>query len=194
VLTATFESAFQARRMARAQMPELNIEILDSRTSAGALGFVVLEAARAAEAGKSLAEVIAVARDMINRVLYLSAVDTLKYMIKTGRAPRNSSGIGELLQVKPIIGFTDDTGFTEVVARVRGKEKSLEKIVELVDKYVDTTQPLHVMVHYSNRPEEGEQLKQLVTARYKVNEFYMTEYTPVMCSTTGPIVGLSFYN
>jgi DegV family protein with EDD domain len=193
VLTATFESAFQARKMARTQRPEFNIEIVDSRTSAGALGFVVLEAARAAQEGKNLEEVLEVVQDMISRVIYVSAVDTLKYMIKIGRAPRNSAGLGEILQVKPIIGFVDDTGFTEVITRVRGKQKSLEKLVEMIDKYVDTSQPLHVMVHYSNSREDGEDLKKLVTSKYDCAELFMTEFSPVMGAATGPSLGLSFY-
>jgi DegV family protein with EDD domain len=194
-LTATFESAYQARRLVRGEHPEYNIEIVDSRTSAGALGFVALEAARAAEQGKSLEEVLAITNDMISRVIYVSAVDTLKYMIRTGRIPRNSSGIGELLQVKPIIGFTDDTGITEVIARVRGKQQSLEKLVELVNKYVDTRKPLHFIINYSNSREDAEELKKKVTARYKkYNELYMTEYSPTMAASTGPIVGLAFYS
>jgi DegV family protein with EDD domain len=194
-LTATFESAYQARRLVRAEHPECNIEIMDSHTSAGALGFVVLEAARAAQEGKSLEEVMEIAQDMISRVIYLSTLDTLKYMIRLGRAPRNSSGIGEMFQVKPILGFIDDTGQTEVIARVRGKQKSLEKLVELVDKYADTKKPLHVMVHYSNSREDGEELKKLLTTRFKkCEELFMTEYTPTMTTHSGPIVGLSFYS
>lgn len=194
VLTATFESAFQARKMARSEHPECNVEILDSRTSAGALGFVVLEAARAAAEGKSLAEVVAVARDMISRVIYISAVDTLKYMIRIGRAPRGSSGLGEILDVKPVIGMVDDSGMTEVLARVRGKQKSLGKIVELVEKYIETDSPLHFMINYSNRLEEAQELKKLILTRYKPVELYISEYTPVMCSTTGPVIGLSVYS
>ncbi len=194
VLTATFESAFQARKIIRADHPEYNIEIIDSRTSAGALGFIVLEAARAAQEGKNLEEVLAVVRDMITRVIYFSALDTLKYIMKTGRAPRNTSGLGELLKVKPIIGFIDDSGYTEVIGRVVGKQRSIEKLVEMVEKYADTTQPLHMMVHYSNNKTEGEELKQLIAARYHCAEIHLTEYTPVMCSATGPLVGLSFYS
>ncbi len=195
VLTATFESAYQARRLVRTEHPEYNIEIIDSHTSAGALGFVVMEAARAAHDGKSLKEVIEITHDMISRVIYVSALDTLKYMIRMGRAPRNSSGIGEILQVKPIIGFIDDTGLTEVIARVRGKQKSLEKLVELVDKYADTGKPLHFIINYSNSKEDAEELKKLVTSKYKkFEEMYVTEYTPTMGASTGPIIGLAFYS
>ncbi len=193
VLTATYESAFQARKMARTQKPALNIEVIDSHTSAGALGFVVLEAAKAAQAGKSLSQVKEVVDDMVSRVIYLATMDTLKYMIRAGRAPKNSSGLGEILQIKPVIGFVDDSGLTEVVARVRGKLGSLEKLVELVDKYVDTKLPLHFMVHYSNAPEDADQVTKMLNKKFKKAEVYVSEYSPVMCIYTGPCTGISFY-
>jgi len=191
-LTATHESAYQAKRLVRAEYPNLNIEIIDSKTSAGALGFIVLEAARAAQQNKSLEEVLAVVHDMVIRVVYLGALDTLKYLMRIGRAPRVTS-IGEMLNVKPIIGFVDDTGLIEVVARVRGKRKSLDTLVGLVEKYIDTDQPIHVMVHYMDGIEQGEELRDLITSRYKCAEIHMTEYTPVMVSATGPMIGLSVY-
>jgi len=193
ILTATQESAYQARRLIRAEHPELNIEIIDSKTSAGALGFIVLEAARAAQQNKSLQEVVAVAQDMVFRVVYLAALDTLKYLMRIGRAPRVTS-IGEMLNVKPIIGFVDDTGLIDVVARVRGTRKSLATLVELVEKYVDTDKPIHAMVHYTNGLEQVEELKDLLVSRYNCVEMYLTRLSPVMVSAAGPLVGLSVYS
>lgn len=192
-LTATQESAYQAKRLIRAEHPELNIEIIDSKTSAGALGFIVLEAARTAQQNKSLQEVVAVAQDMVFRVVYLAALDTLKYLMKIGRAPRVTS-IGEMLDIKPIIGFVDDTGLIDVVARVRGKRKSLTTLVELVEKYVDTDKPIHAMVHYTNGLEQVEELKDLLISRYNCVEMYLTRLSPVMVSAVGPLVGLSVYS
>lgn len=193
VLTATQESAYQARRLIRAEHPELNIEIIDSKTSAGALGFIVLEAARAAQQNKSLQEVVAVAQDMVLRVVYLAALDTLKYLMRIGRAPRVTS-IGEMLNVKPIIGFVDDTGLIEVVARVRGKRKSVTTLVELVEKYVDTDKPIHAMVHYTDGLEHGEELRDLLASRYNCVEIHLTQLSPVMVSAAGPLLGLSVYS
>ena len=192
-LTATQESAYQAKRLVRSQHPHLNIEIIDSKTSAGALGFIVAEVARAAEQGKEIGEVVGVARDMISRVVYLAALDTLKYLINIGRAPR-STNIGELLKVKPIIGFVDDTGLVEVVARVRGRHKSLAKLVDLVNNYIDTELPAHIMVHYSDGRADAEELKDMLEARYHCNEIHLTPYSPVAVSATGPMVGISFYS
>ena len=192
-LTATQESAYQAKRLIRAKYPNLNIEIIDSKTSAGALGFIVAEAGRAAQEGKSLHEVVKITRDMTSRVMYLATLDTLKYLIKIGRAPR-STALGEKLNIKPIIGFVDDTGLVEVVARIRGKKQSIVKMVDLIDKYIETNPSIHVMVHYSTRYEDGEELKEMIEARYNCAEVYLTPYSPVMVSATGPMVGVSFYS
>jgi DegV family protein with EDD domain len=192
-LTATHESAYQAKRIVRQENPDLNIEIVDSRTSVGALGFIVIEAARAAYEGKSLAEVLDVAEEMVQRVIYLASLETLTYLINIGRAPKITS-IGERLNVKPIIGFVDDTGQVEVVARVRNRQKSLNTLVDLVDKYVDTSQPLHMMVHYSNGIEQGEELRDMLTDRYNCVEIHLSEYSPVMVGAAGPLVGLSVYS
>jgi len=191
-LTATQESAYVARRMVRTRHPGVSIEVIDSRTSAGALGFIVLEAARAAAEGKSLEEIVAVTRDMVSRVYYLAALDTLKYLISMGRAPR-SGNIGEMLGVKPIIGFVDDTGMTEVVARVRGRHRSLAKVADLVGRYVDGDRPIHLMVHYSNGAGDAEELMALLRQQYTCAESYSTPYSPTMVGATGPMVGVSFY-
>jgi len=192
-LSATYESAVQAREAVRSENPGLNIEIVDSKTCVGALGFIVLETARAAQAGKSLAEVVKVAQDMIPRVKYLLVLDTLKYLIKGGRAPKTAM-IGELLQVKPITGIVKDSGLMDMLGRERGKQKALRKAVDLVKDYIDTDKPIHVIVHYSEHIEDGEQLREMVTSRYNCAEAYMTELTPVMSCHTGPMTGLSFYS
>jgi len=192
-LSATYSSAEQAREMVRSEHPGLNIEIIDSKNSTGALGFIVLEAARAAQAGKSLAKVVEVAQDMISRVKFLATMDTLKYLIKGGRAPKTAL-FGELLQVKPIIGIVSNTGLVSALGRVRTKRKALLKMVDMVKDYIDTSKPVHLMVHYSENIGDGEELREMVTSSYNCTEVYMTELTPVMSCHTGPLMGLAFYS
>jgi DegV family protein with EDD domain len=192
-LTATAESAFKAAEVVKAKHLRLTIEIMDSKTSAGALGFVALEAARAATAGGSLKEVVGVAEDIIPRVGFLATLDTLKYLIKIGRAPKTAL-FGDLLGVKPIIGLVGGSGKVEAISRARGQQKSMTRLVDLVAKYADTGKPLHVMVHYSNSLEYGQRLKEMVADRYNCAELHMSEFSPVMVTGTGPMLGFSFYS
>jgi DegV family protein with EDD domain len=192
-LSATYEVALQARDIFLKEHPNIKIEIIDSRTAAGAQGFMTLEMARAAEAGKSLAEVVQVANAMIPRVRFVCAMETLKLLIKIGRAPKTAY-MGELFQVKPIIGMVNNTGLVENLGRARGMEKTMLKLVELMEQYVDRNKPAHVNVHYSNSISDGEKLKKLVTSRFNCAELYFTPYSPVMCGAVGPVVAVSFYS
>lgn len=191
-LSATFEAATQGKKLVQEKNPRVNIEIVDSRTSAGALGFVVLEAARAAKAGKSLDEVVQVANDMIPRVKFITAMDTLKYLIRTGRAPKKAV-IGDLLGVKPIIGMVSNTGLVENLGRVRGKQKALAKIAELARQHIEPGKKVHAMFHYTDGVAAGETLRDIVTSQVDCDEVYLTPYTPVMASATGPVVAFAFY-
>jgi len=96
--------------------------------------------------------------------------------------------------VKPIIGFIDDTGLLEVVTRVRGKSKTLSRIVDLIDKYADTDRPINVIVHYTDGMEDANQLKDLILSRYDCTEVLMVPYSSVMVSAVGPTVGVAFYS
>jgi len=173
--------------------PNLKIEYVDSKCSAGAMGFIVLEAARAAQAGKNLSEVVKIAQDLVPKVKLTFALDTLKYLIKGGRAPKTAY-IGELLQVKPIIGFVNDTGVVQSLGKERGKKKAMLKLVDMVKDYADTSKPLHIMTHFTDNIEDGIELRDMISSRYNCAELYMTDLTPVMTTHTGPAVGLSFYS
>lgn len=192
-LSATYEAAVQARDKFKSENPDITIEIVDSRTAAGAQGFVVLEVARAAQAGKSLDEVVQVAQDMIKRVRFFCAMDTLKYIIKSGRAPKTAY-MGEFMQVKPIIGMVNNTGLVENLARAMGKQKAMAKMPEMMKPYVDTSKPLHIIAHYTDNIEDGKKLRDLVTSHYNCEEVFLTPYTPVMSGHTGPVVAVSFYS
>jgi len=192
VFSATQSSAEVAKETLIKSKPGLRIEIIDSKCAAGAMGFLVLAAARAVQAGKSFEEVIQVVHDMLPKVTFLTALETMKYLIKGGRAPKTAI-IGNLLQVKPIITNNKKTGEVANVGRAMGKRNAMQKLVDMVADFTDTGKPLHMMVHFTNKIADGEELKRLVTARYNCVELYMTPYTPVMAAHAGPSLSLAFY-
>ena len=120
------------------------------------------------------------------------AIEGLKRLIKIGRAPKTAY-IGELFQVKPIIGMVNNTGVVENLGKGRGTEKTMQKMVYMMDTYVDRDKPLNITIHYTTSIEEGEKLKKMVTDKYKVAESYFTPYSPVICLDIGPAVSVAFY-
>ncbi len=191
-LSAAYKSALDAKIQVLEELPHLKIECIDCNNCVGAMSFVVLEAARAAQAGKSLDEVVKAANEVIPRVRYTAVFETLKYLIKGGRAPKTAF-IGELMNIKPMIGVVDETGLITSLGKEKGKKKAMQKLVDLVRDYADVNKPLHVAVNYTNNIEDAEEMKRMVTSQYNCVEVLMSDLTPVMATHTGPAIGLSYY-
>lgn len=170
---------------------EVPVRVVDSGTAVMAEGFVVLAAARAAEAGAGLEEVAQAAEDMIPRVHLLAALDQLDYLARSGRVAGVVAMLGSALHIVPI--FTVQQGDVTVVARTRSKSRAVNS---MLDRMADLAEgrPIHAAVFHADVPDEAEDLRARVADRFDPAELYVTEFTPVMGSHTGPgVLGIAFY-
>jgi DegV family protein with EDD domain len=188
-----FEAAMVAKQQAREVMPNTPIEVMDSRAVAGALGFIVLEAARTASQGAELPQVIDAARNIMGKVGFLAMVDTLYFLARTGRIARAAAWAGSLLDMKPVLDHNPAVGETMPVARPRTKAKAVQIMLKLMAEKVGN-RTVHVIVHHADELEDGEKLKAEIGARFKCAELYLTEFTPAMGIHAGPgVLAISFY-
>ena len=191
-LTMVLQSATLAKEMAKEELPDMPIEVVDCRTAAGAQGLIVLAAARAAAAGKGLDEVIQVVQDMIPRVHLIVMLDTLYYLAKGGRIPTAAAWAGSLLKVKPFV--TVSQGKVRLVTAVRTKRRGVERLLEMMGQRTEANSPIHVIVLHADALDEAEDLKQRVASEFDCAEIYVKDFTPVMGIHTGPgLLGLAFY-
>jgi DegV family protein with EDD domain len=189
-----FKSACQARDIIRSEKPSIDIEIFDSRITVGAMGLIVIGAARAAADGLEMKEVIAVAEDIRSKVNMLFMMDTLEYLARSGRISRAKAMAGNMLSMKPITEFSTSTGKPNVAAKPRTRKKAIRTLLDMVESRVDGHRPLRVMVEHTCVLEEAKQLKQTVLDRFKCTEVLLSEYTPVASVIAGPrVLGLDFY-
>lgn len=125
-LSGTLNAASIAREVVK---HDVHVDLIDSYNVSLGLGLIVLEAARSAQAGASLAEVVATARRAMDRVSVHVAVDTLEYLQRGGRIGRARSLLGSVLSIKPIICVDD--GEVAPFERVRTRSKAIERMFEL---------------------------------------------------------------
>jgi DegV family protein with EDD domain len=191
-LSSVFESAWQAKEMAKEELPGVAIEAIDCRTAAGGQAFVVTEAARAAASGHSLSEVIEVAKSVMAKVNVIVILDTLYYLAKGGRIPKAAAWAGSFFDIKPIIEVAK--GEATLLARARTKPRGVEHLMRIMRERVGLEKPLHVIVMHANAWHEAEKLKDRVVSEFDCSELYTAEFTPVMGVHAGPgLLGLAFY-
>jgi DegV family protein with EDD domain len=187
-LSGTLDSA----RAAAANLPDLPIELIDSRGCSMMTGFPLLAAARAAAAGGDLQTVADAARALIGRVHMYFIVDTLEYLHRGGRIGTATRLLGSALDIKPILQVKD--GIVQAVTKVRTRRRALVTLHELVDSHLSEGDKVHMAVFNVAAPEEAARLSQQLEARFHPVEMIETECSPVMGAHGGPgMVGVVFY-
>lgn len=129
-LSSRLSGTLNAASVAREELAgQAHIDLVDSYNVSLGLGLIVLEAAREAQRGGSLAEVVAVTRRAMDRVTVHVCVDTLEYLQRGGRIGRARSFLGSVLSIKPILHVED--GEVAPFERVRTRNKAIERMFQL---------------------------------------------------------------
>jgi DegV family protein with EDD domain len=188
-LSGTIQSAVQAKEMMGSAGEK--VAVIDSESTAMALGFQALAVARAAEAGASLRDCIALAQKAREHTGIFFAVDTLEFLHRGGRIGGAQRFIGSALGLKPILALKD--GRVEGVERIRTKNKAHDRILELVVEQVKGKPNIRIATLHANAPEDARILLAKANEQTNAMESIFTEVSPVVGNHAGPgTVGLAF--
>jgi DegV family protein with EDD domain len=132
-LSSALSGLYNVARLAIEMLPELTITLLDSRQISMCTGWLVIMAARAARAGASAAEIVALVQSATPRLRLLAVVCDLHYLQRSGRVNWVTGMLGTMLQVKPLILVQD--GQVKPVERVRSYDKALLRLEETLLSY-----------------------------------------------------------
>jgi DegV family protein with EDD domain len=187
-LSGTVASALAAK----IQLPGLDVRVVDSLSTSMGLGFGVLAAARAAAAGKSVDEVVAVAEKMRDGMNLLFAVDTLEYLHRGGRIGGAKRLLGTALNLKPLLHLEE--GRIEALASVRTKRKAVARMLEVAEERLGGKRMAEAAVLDVDCPEEGAAVAETIKERFGLPVVHQTQVSPVIGAHVGPgTVGICFY-
>lgn len=162
----------------------LIIEVIDSKSLTMGLGFPVIEGARELQKTGNFDSAVKKIREAIAKTKVFYVVKTLDYLRKGGRIGKVEGTIGEFLDLKPIISINEE-GIYYSYKKVRGRNKSIEKLYEIVKDYVSEKRA-NIAVAHGNALEEAQALLTRIKELANVNEVYFTQISPVLVVHTGP--------
>jgi len=185
-----FQSALLARRLAETELPGFPIEVVDTQQVAMAHGWAVIQAARAALKGLSLAEVTGVARSMAEQAFVGFTNDTLEYLQRGGRIGKVTSMVGDLLNIKPVIGMRG--GMPAPLAVARSRSAAYKRIVALALNRIPEGSTIRAALMHVAARDEVEKFRALLEERYAVIEWVVAQLSPALGVHSGPgTVGIS---
>lgn len=153
-VSGTYNAALQGIEIAKSKC---EIHVVDSFSVSVGLGIIVTAAARVAQAGGNLADVLEETKKAIKQTQIRALLDTLQYLLKGGRITRTRALIGSLLNVKPILKMRD--GELTQAGMARSYAKGIEKLFDFVKANANLQE---VAIAHSTVPEDANTLKKRI--------------------------------
>ncbi len=186
-LSGTVNSAMAARQ----ELPQAQIEVVDSRTVA--LRMLIAPAAKAAAGGQSLPQLKASIEKLNACISTVGVLNTLEYLWRGGRIGGAKALFGTLLRIKPLLDFRG--GEVKVLAKLRTGAQAIKSIIGLMEGRVTGNTPIHVGLAHTNALEWALKLEKEIQDAFNCAEMDLVELGPVLGSHIGPgFFGLGFYS
>ena len=190
--SGAYQAASVAQSMAQESIPHVHIEVIDTQNVSLCQGWMVIEAARAALAGRNLDEVVNVVRKLIPTTHMVQTADTLKYLYMGGRIGKAQHLMGTLLHIKPLIGMSD--GVIVPLGTARSRQRAYQMMADIVEKAVGAKGRIKIAYVHAGALAEVDKIKEKIERRFTCIETLIAELSPALAVHTGPgTAGLCFF-
>lgn len=180
-ISVSLSGTVNSARLGAAEVKSVPVTVLDSGQLTLGLGLLVLQAARAAAHGCTVAEIMPVLQDQMGRSYVAAMIDTLEFLKRSGRMNGMMAGVGSLLQIKPILRMHNGNPTSE---KVRTYKRAMDRLVGILMEISPFEQI--AMVH-TCAPQRAEALKQRMAHLLPAGlEIFSMDITPVLGAHLGP--------
>jgi DegV family protein with EDD domain len=188
-LSGTYQSAVMAREMVA---DRVQVHPFDSACGSAGLGFMALEAARMAEAGQGVREILTRMEAIRTRMNIVLTLKDLHFAQMSGRVGKLQSSLASLLSLKPIIVLED--GLLDVSEKVRTHSKAIDRMIEMLAMRLGTPAPVNLAVTHAQAPEMGYELLERAKTAFSCKETFVSDLALSLAVQFGPgTLGLIAY-
>lgn len=156
------------------------ISVINSKSTSGAMGLILLRIARAIEDGHSHDEIVSMAEKWTSETRLFVSVRTMKYFIKGGRISAFRGLIARILNINPIVTI-DESGKAVLFGKSFNQRANMEKVMAHIARIKqDKTIWNYVVLHANNND----------AARWYARRMEkLTSKKPVSVVNISPILG-----
>lgn len=186
-LSGTVEAARQASNLSKAK-----VTVVDSDTTDQGLSFQVICAARLAQSGKELPEVLAEVRKVREKTKLFIGVSTLENLVKGGRISRAKGLLSSLLNMKIVMDFDH----SELIPIVKGRGiKTFNKwFDELKEELKRLPTVKQIGISHADGLELAEHFKEELQQLFPEMHIPLLQTTPIIATHTGKgAFAITFY-
>ena len=192
-LSSTYQAVNAAVEELKEEFPNRKIFCVDSLSAALGEGLFVKYVIDKREEGASIEDAYQWAIDNRLKIVHAFTVDDLFFLKRGGRISAATAVIGTALNVKPVL-HVDNEGHLISLNNVRGRKKSLDALVKMMEEKVENPEGQVVYISHGDCIKDAEYVANKVKERFPVKEVMIRTLDPVIGAHSGPgTVALFFY-
>ena len=186
-LSGTCGNVNLAAREIMEERPDCRIVVVDTLCASLGEGLLVHKAVQLKKQGKSLEETAQWVEAHKENLVHVFTVDDLFHLHRGGRVSKATAIVGTLAGIKPLL-HVDEEGHLTAVGKVRGRKKSLQALVDMMEKQVGSWRDQNdcIFISHGDCAEDADYVKQLVQERFGVKDFLINEIGPTIGAHSGP--------
>ncbi|HYK73626.1 MAG TPA: DegV family protein, partial [Pseudoneobacillus sp.] len=158
-LSGTYQSASIGK-----ELSEANVTVFDTLAGSLAHGILVIRAAKLAQQGHTMEEIISQLTEYRKKMNILVLLDTLENIVKGGRLSKFQGSIAKILNIKVILEA--DNGKVEILEKIRGKKKFFKRVLEVIHERESDFSNITFGITHTGNIEEAETLKQEIIEQF----------------------------
>ncbi len=193
LVSGTVRSAAVGLQLARERgLRDVDVRIIDTKLIASPVATLLQLSCQWAEEGESADTIEARIVEMGTRCKIYFLVDTLKYLAMGGRIGGASALLGSMLQVKPVLTFTE--GQVDTFEKVRTHKRAVERLKQLVIEQIAPGERGYLSVMHAAAAEEAGQLAAFFRDTLNLESIPIHSVPPAVVTHGGPgILGVGFF-
>ena len=192
-MSGTCQLAASLMEELRADYPDRRLLTLDSKGGSFATGLIAMETAKTLASGASFDEAVSRASYLIDHVEHVFCITDLLWMIRGGRISRTMGYTAAILSIKPVLDVDD--GEMEVIQKVRGRRKALERVAEIVAERAAKCPDQVIGITHADDIETAVYMQELISRRLPKATFLIEQIGAVLGVHIGiGGVGVFFFN
>lgn len=164
-LSASYSTACMAADMVRAENPQAQIHVVDSKSASSGMALLVMQLAELCRQGRSFEEIVTEIEEYRKGLTLFFLIGSLETLVSAGRMSKAVGMMASVLNIHPLCG-EDGDGNIKVYQKVRGMTQALNRLIEMVGERGDTT-GRHLVISQCNNPEDAEMIRKACQRKYQ---------------------------
>lgn len=193
-LSGSYNSTRIAAEELSEEFPDRKITIIDSLAASLGEGLLVHKAVMLKEQGADLDTVADWVEQNKLHIVHNFTVDDLFHLHRGGRVSKATAILGTMINVKPIL-HVDDEGHLIALSKVRGRKKSLQALVDSMEKQMGAYRSQNdiVFISHGDSLADAQYVADLVKQRFGIESFLINYVGPTIGAHSGPGTIALFY-